>query len=79
MANQFGTLIDAKDIPLRYRSSKYRKMFQLIPIGKAAVFTEGQTEYQTIRTMINHFKKRGEFPNYYAVQHNGTLYVIHPS
>jgi len=67
----FGKIIDAKDVPRARRKSKYRELFQSIPIGKAGVFTGNQVH--DARMVLSFFKKNGEFSNYYAVQVNGFM------
>jgi hypothetical protein len=75
MTEKLGKIIDAKDVPNAQRGSKYRKLFQSISVGKAAVFDEEKAT--NVRMSFNVMKKRGEFADYYAVQVKGVLYVVH--
>jgi len=74
-------MIDESEVPEKStKSSKYKKLFEGIPKGKAVVINEEQANLLGVRQALRSMQRRGKFRNIKATQRttNGkvTLYII---
>lgn len=62
-------IIDESEVPERSeRSSKYKRMFERIPKGKALVLSEEEVSLMGLRAALKKFQRRGLFKNLRATQ-----------
>ena len=70
------TIIDIDQVPPRIFSSKYKTLFEQIPVGKAAVIPNIRSKYICMKFSLKQFQEEGEFQNIKIRKISDKIYII---